>query len=41
MNIVFMMMNTLNMKKIHTVQELKLVDCRKSEVEIQCAKPQI
>ena len=33
MNIMFMMMNTLDMKKIHKVQELKLTDCRKQKLK--------
>ena len=41
MNIVFMMMNTLDMKKIQKAQELKLTDCQKAEIEIHCVKPQI
>ena len=41
MNILFMMMNTLDMKKIQKAQELKLTDCRKAEIEIHCVKPQI
>ena len=41
MNIVFTMMNTLNMKQKHIVLELKLIDCRKSTIEIQCVNSQI
>ena len=33
MNIMFMIMNTLDMKKIHKVQELKLTDCRKQKLK--------
>ena len=35
------MMNTMNMKQKHIVQELKLTDCRKLEIEIQGIKPKI
>ena len=37
----FTMVNTLNKKQIQQVQELKLTDCKNSEIEIQCVKPQI
>ena len=37
----FKMMNTLNMKQKHIVQELNLTDCRKSEIEIHGIKPKI
>ena len=33
MNIVFTMMNTIDMKQIQKAQELKLIDCKKSEME--------
>ena len=35
------MVNTLNKKQIQQVQELKLIDCKNLENEIQCVKPQI
>lgn len=41
MNIVFKMTNTMNMKQKHIVQELKLTDCRKLEIEIHGIKPKI
>ena len=37
----FTMVNTLNKKQIQQVQELKLIDCKNLENEIQCVKPQI
>ena len=37
LNIVFMM----DKKQIQIVQELKLTDCKNSEIEKQCVKPQI
>ena len=41
MNIMLMVMNTLNMKQIHKTQELKLTECKKSGMERHCINPQI
>ena len=41
MNIVLTMINTLNMKQMHIDQELKLTECRKSTIDIQCVEPQL
>ena len=40
MNIVFKMMNTLNMKKSKKLK-LKLTNCKKVGIEIHCIKPQV
>ena len=41
MNNMFTMMNTLYLKRMHTNQKEMLIDWRKSQIEIQCVKPQI